>query len=178
MRGSGEVKTRYGTAPSAPRGLTGSGAASTFRNNMRPRPLLLAVAVLAVAVTLHADDAEELRRLDKELCVATWTGDAVWFEQNLSDDYVLITPAGTTRTKRDVVSELATPGMKMDPFDAIEVQIRIYGDSGVVNGRMLQRFTLGRVRYANDLRYTDVWVKKKGRWLLVSGHASNVATRR
>ena len=139
---------------------------------------LHAVAVLAIAVTLHADDFEELRRMDKELAVATWTGDALWFQQNLSDDYVLVSPNGTVRTKRDVVSELATPGMKMDPFDAIEVQIRVYGDSGVVNGRMLQRFMLGRVRYTNDLRYTDVWVKKKGRWLLVSGHASNVAVRR
>ncbi|HEU4887575.1 MAG TPA: nuclear transport factor 2 family protein [Thermoanaerobaculia bacterium] len=149
---------------------------------MRPRPLLLAlvllVPLLAGTATLHADDFEELQRLHKELSVATWAGDAVWFEQNLSDDYVLITPAGTARTKRDVVSELATPGMKMDPFEAIEVQIRLYGDSAVINGRMLQRYTLGRVRYANDLRYTDVFVKKKGRWLLVSGHASNVAIRR
>ncbi|HEX6640090.1 MAG TPA: nuclear transport factor 2 family protein, partial [Thermoanaerobaculia bacterium] len=132
----------------------------------------------ALAVTLQADDAEELRRLDKELSVATWTGDPLWFEQNVDDDYVLITPGGTRRTKRDVISELSTPGMKMDPFDTSEVQVRIYGDSAVVNGRMLQRFTLGRVRYTNDLRYTDVYVKKKGLWLLVSGHASNVAVRR
>jgi hypothetical protein len=145
---------------------------------MRPRSRLLAVALFAFTVTLQADDAEELRRLDKELSVATWTGDPMWFEQNLADDYVLITPSGTPRTKRDVISELATPGMKMDPFDAIEVQVRLYGDSAVVVGRMLQRFTLGRVRYANDLRYTDVYVKKKGRWILVSGHASNVAVRR
>lgn len=149
---------------------------------MRPRPLLFAIALLlpllAGTVTLRADDFEELRRLDKELSVATWAGDGIWFEENLSDDYVLITPAGTVRTKRDVVSELATPGMKMNPFEAIEVQIRVYGDSAVINGRMLQRYTLGRVRYANDLRYTDVYVKKKGRWLLVSGHASNVAVRR
>jgi len=139
---------------------------------------MLAVMLFAFALSLHADDAEELRRLDKELNVATWTGDALWFEQNLADDYMLITPSGTPRTKRDVISELSTPGMKMDPFDAIEVSVRLYGESAVVNGRMLQRFTLGRVRYANDLRYTDVYVKKKGRWLLVSGHASNVAVRR
>jgi hypothetical protein len=138
----------------------------------------LAVVLFALAVTLQADDAEELRRLDKELSVATWTGDPLWFEQNVLDDYVLISPSGTPRTKRDVISELSTPGMKMDPFDTSEVQVRIYGDSAVVNGRMLQRFTLGRVRYTNDLRYTDVYVKKKGRWLLVSGHASNVAVRR
>ena len=116
--------------------------------------------------------------MDKELSVATWTGDPLWFEKNLTDDYMLITPNGTVRSKRDVVSELATPGMKMDPFDTIEVQIRIYGDSAAVTGRMLQRYTLGRVRYANDLRYTDMYVRKKGRWLLVSGHASNVALRR
>jgi hypothetical protein len=147
---------------------------------MRPRSPLLAVALFALAVTLRAegDDAEELRRLDRELCVATWTGDPLWFEQNVADDYVLITPNGTTRTRRDVISELATPGMKMDPFEPIEVQVRIYGDSAIVVGRMLQRFTLGRVHYANDLRYTDVYVKKKGRWVLVSGHASNVAVRR
>jgi len=145
---------------------------------MRSGPRLFAIALLALAVTLRADDIHELQRLDKELSVATWTGDAVWFENNLGDDYVLITPGGTQRSKRDVISELSTPGMKMDPFDAIDVQIRIYGDSAIINGRMLQRFTLGRVRYANDLRYTDVYVKKKGRWLLVSGHASNVALRR
>ena len=149
---------------------------------MRPRPLLLAVALLlpllAGTITLHADDVDELRRMDKELSVATWAGDAIWFQENLSDDYVLITPNGTARTKRDVVSELATPGMKMNPFEAIEVQIRVYGDSAVVNGRMLQRYTLGHIRYANDLRYTDVYVKKKGRWYLVSGHASTVAVRR
>jgi hypothetical protein len=149
---------------------------------MRPGSWFLAAALLAFslpfALQLRADDVEELRRLDKELSVATWTGDPTWFRQNLSEDYVLVTPNGTLRNKADVVSELATPGMKMDPFDAIEVQIRIYGETAVINGRMLQRFTLGRIRYANDLRYTDVYVKKRGRWWLVSGHASNVAVRR
>lgn len=144
---------------------------------MRPRSLLLAAA-LAIAFTLQADEVEQLRRLDKELSVATWTGDALWFEQNLDDDYVLITSKGTMYTKADVVSELATPGMKMDPFDAFELQVRVYGDSAVVNGRRLQHFTVGRARYANDLRYTDVYVKRKGRWLLVSEHVSNMAGRR
>jgi hypothetical protein len=144
---------------------------------MRPGSLFLAAALLAVTLPLHADDVEELRRLDKELSVATWTSDPDWFRQNLSDDYVLITPNGTPRSKADVVSELATPGLKMEPFDSVEVQIRIYGDCGVVNGHMLQRFTLGRTRYASDLRYTDVYVKKRGRWWLVSGHSSNVTRR-
>ena len=81
---------------------------------------------------------------------------------------MLITPNGTIRTKRDVVSELATPGMKMDPFDAFELQVRVYGDSRRRQRPPLQRFTLGRVRYANDLRYTDVYVKRE---VVRDGHA-------
>jgi hypothetical protein len=145
---------------------------------VKSRSLLLAVALLAFAVTMRADDADDLLRLDKERSVAIWTADTVWFAENLAEDYVLITPGGAPSTKRDVISELATPGMKMDPFDAVEVRVRVYGETAIVNGRMLQRYILGRTRYANDLRYTDVYVKKKGRWVLVSGHTSNVAVRR
>lgn len=138
--------------------------------------LLLALA--SISRTLVADDYEELRRLDGEITVATWTGDAIWFEENLADDYVLVTPTGVRKTKRDVIRELSTTGMKMEPFESTEVQIRVYDAAAVITGRMLQSFTLGGKRYANDLRYTDVYVKRKGRWMLVSAHVSSVATRK
>lgn len=144
---------------------------------MKPRLPLIVIAVL-LAGAAGADSLDEVRRLDSEISVATWTGDAMWFEENLAEDYVLITPGGSMRTKRDVIRELATPGLKMEPFEPREVNVRLYGDAAVVTGRMLQRFTLGGVRYANDLRYTDVYVKRKGKWMLVSGHTSMVAPRR
>ncbi|HKR63604.1 MAG TPA: nuclear transport factor 2 family protein [Thermoanaerobaculia bacterium] len=138
----------------------------------------IGIALVLAALSALADDVDEIRRLDKEITVATWTADALWFEKNVADDYMLIAPNGTMRTKLDIIRELATPGLKMEPYEPLETQIRMYGDTAVVTGRMLQRFTLGRIRYANDLRYTDVWVKKKGKWLLVTGHTSNVAVRR
>ena len=141
------------------------------------KPLILAFLLVA-AGAVHADDPAEVQRLDKEICVATWTADAVWFEENLADDYVLITPTGMVKTKRDVIRELATPGMKMEAFEPFDVQIRMYGDAAVVTGRMRQRFVLGGMRYANDLRYTDVYMKRKGKWQLVSAHASTVAVKR
>ncbi len=142
----------------------------------------LLAAALFFAVSALADDAEAIRRLilqlDKEISVATWTADPVWFEENLADDYVLVTPTGAMKSKREVIRELATPGMRMEPFDPFEVQVRMYGDTAVVTGRMRQRFVLGGIRYANDLRYTDVYVKRKTRWMLVSAHASTVALKR
>lgn len=142
------------------------------------KPHTIAGALLFVAAAALADDPEAVLRLDKEISVATWTADPVWFEENLADDYLLITPTGATKTKRDVIRELHTPGMRMEPFDPTEVQVRMYGDTAVVTGRMQQRFVLGGIRYANDVRYTDVYVKRKGKWLLVSAHASTVAMKR
>src|SRR5687767_14733399 len=98
---------------------------------MTPRVPILALA-LFVAAAAVADDGEEIRRLDREIGVATWTGDRVWFEENLSEDYVLITPNGGTKNKRDVIRELATPGIKMDPFEPTEVQVRMYNEAAVV----------------------------------------------
>ena len=145
---------------------------------MKPRLPLILLAVALFAGAAYADSLEEVRRLDSEISVATWSGDAVWFERNLADDYMLITPGGTMRSKRDVIRELSTPGLKMEPYEPFEVNVRLYADSAVVTGRMLQRFTLGGVRYSNDLRYTDVYVRRKARWVLVSGHTSLVAQRR
>ncbi len=145
---------------------------------MKRRFPLFVAALVLVSHAAFADDLEDVRRLDGEIAVATWTGDAPWFEKNLADDYILITPNGSLRTKADVIRELATTGMKMEQYEPREVEIRLYGDAAVVTGRMLQRFTLGGIRYANDLRYTDVYVKRKGKWQLVSAHTSSVASRR
>ena len=145
---------------------------------MKPRTLIALALALLFASAARADDAEDVRRLDREITVATWAGDPVWFEEHLADEYVLVTPNGAIKSKRDVIRELSTPGLKMEPYEPVEVNVRMYGDSAVVTGRMLQRFVLGGIRYANDLRYTDVYVKRRGRWMIVSAHASAVAVRR
>jgi hypothetical protein len=136
--------------------------------------LSAALAIGILAGPARADDGLELLRLDREISVATWTADGLWFEENLADDFVLVMPDGAIRGKREVIRDLATPGLEMEPFDPTDVRVRVYGDTAVVTGRMLQRFVLGGVRRAHDLRYTDVYVRRKGRWLLVSGHVSPV----
>jgi len=133
-----------------------------------------ALVLLLLALGARADAAEDVRRLDFDITVATWTGDTVWFEENLADDYLLITPGGTPRTKKEFIRELTPPGLKMDPYDPSEVLVRVYGDTAVVTGRAIQKFILGGARYTNDRRYTNVYVKRKARWFLVSGHSSSI----
>jgi hypothetical protein len=145
---------------------------------MKPPALPALALALLLAAAARADDAEDVRRLDREITVATWAGDPVWFEEHLAEEYVLVTPNGAIKTKRDVIRELSTPGLKMEPYEPHDVIVRLYGDAAVVTGRMIQRFTLGGIRYVNDLRYTAVYMKRKAKWLLVSGHTSLISPRR
>lgn len=138
---------------------------------MRFRILLVG---LLLAGGAHAQTVDDVVRLDREISVATWTGDTVWFQENLADDYVLITPDGEARTKRDVIRGLVRPGLKMEPYESTEVHVRVYGDAAIVTGRMQQTYNIGRTRYKNDLRYTSIYVKRKGRWYLASAHMSTV----
>ncbi|HUR80217.1 MAG TPA: nuclear transport factor 2 family protein [Thermoanaerobaculia bacterium] len=138
---------------------------------MRFRILL---AMLLVAGVARADALEDIVRLNREISVATWTGDAMWFEENLADDYILITPDGAAVSKRDVIRGLIRPGLKMEPYETSEVLVRVYGEAAIVTGRMQQVFSLGRMRYKNDLRYTHIYLKRKNKWVLTSAHTSAV----
>ena len=144
---------------------------------MTSRTLLFAALLLA-AGTARAGAFEDIREMNRDLSVATWTGDALWFEQNLADEYVLIAPNGDVRTKREFIRELTTSGVKMDPYEPMDVHVRVYSSAAIVTGRLVQRFTVAGTRFARDVRYTDVYVKKKQGWVLVSGHSSAIAPKK
>jgi ketosteroid isomerase-like protein len=140
--------------------------------------LVLPLLVLAFATIARAGDEETILKLDRENTVATWTGDARWFEQHLADDFVSVTANGKVKTKDQVVHEFAAPGFSMEPYEPTEVQVRVYGDTAIVTGRVYQRFSRGGMRYEIDARYTDVYSRRRGRWMLVTAHASPVLKKR
>jgi ketosteroid isomerase-like protein len=145
---------------------------------MRPHRLLFAAVCLSIASAALAGDEEAIRKLDHENTVATWTADRRWFDQNLADDFLLITVNGAVLKKDDVVRDLARPDFSMEPYEPTEVQVRVYGDTAVVTGRVLQRFIRHGKRYEVDARYTDVYARRKGRWWLVTAQASPVMKQR
>ena len=138
----------------------------------------IAIVLLLLALPVLADDLADLRRLDRELVVATYSKDGAWFTKNLSDDYVLITSSGKAKTRSALIGELATPGLEMQPYEPAEVNVRLFGDTAVITGRIVQKYTYKDDRVEADLRYTDVWVKTPAGWKNVAGHASAISVKK
>lgn len=143
---------------------------------------LLFLAISLIAVTAFAanfgGDEQALRKLDRDQAIATYMRDLPWFRQHLSDDYMLITSSGATKTKAQLMTELGKADFKMAPYEPSEVTIRLYEDTAVVSGRILQKYNEGDERVTADLRYSDVWIKTPDGWINVSGHASPISIKR
>ena len=125
-----------------------------------------------------AEDTADLRRLDHELVVATYSKDPSWFTKNMSDDYVLITSNGKVKSRADLVRELATPGLEIQPYEPTEVNVRLFGSTAVITGRIVQKYLFQGEHAEADLRYTDVWVKTSEGWKNVAGHASAISIKK
>jgi len=118
---------------------------------------------------------EEILKLHDKLLLAMDKGDAATAEQLVTDDFLItyLMPAKTF-TKAAMKFALQSPAtFTVEARKLDEVKVRVYGDAAVVTGHVTEarKGTDGKSGEFKG-RFTDVWVKQNGKWLLASRHAS------
>ena len=141
--------------------------------------------VLAIALTLTASasqrrpvqsDQDILIDLERRWNAAFYQKDAAFIESILADDFVATYDDGSRGDKAKELALAAAFDRRVESAVPDEFTVKEYGDTAVV------RFTLRVVgirqgqRAETNLRYTDVWVLREGRWLCVSSHSTQVRT--
>ncbi|HEY0783692.1 MAG TPA: nuclear transport factor 2 family protein [Thermoanaerobaculia bacterium] len=132
--------------------------------------LLFAAALplsAAPAAPPPANAAEEVRKLEDRWLEALDRHDRTALDALLADDFMNTNWVGKVRTKQDVLNSLDDPGRPQGTQRLIDVQARVYGDTAVVTGTNIFT-TLDQARVVR-LRFTDVFVRRDGRWRAVAG---------
>lgn len=120
------------------------------------------------------NDAGQLLYLEMEWSDADKKGDVAWFERNFADDfYAIDTMTGKLTTK---AAELATIRNRKEVFEsavATDMQVRVEGNTGIVTGvyHLKGRDEKGQPM-DRRIRYTDVYVKRDGRWLVLGSQGT------
>jgi ketosteroid isomerase-like protein len=114
--------------------------------------------------------AEELVGLSHELVRAVQEHDATRLDSLLADEFTLDGAAGTL--SREELVDAAAGAYAIDDFSYEEVDPEVYGNMAVVVSRYRQTAKLGERDASGELRITDVWVRRDGRWQLVRRHAT------
>jgi ketosteroid isomerase-like protein len=119
----------------------------------------------------ESQDREELIRLENEWMQAWIRGDRERLGNLLGDDFTL-----TSVTTDDIVERKEWIGalerVVGEEFHYLWFRIQVYGDAAVVKSRASQKAQIDGKPWEGEFLLTDVWVRKGGRWKVVTRHAS------
>lgn len=119
-------------------------------------------------------DATLLTYLEKDWTDAMMRKDTAWLERNLASDFSSVHPVtGALQTKAQDIAEITA--MTFNSMEMSDLTTRVEGDTAVVTG-------VGTARgvdkdgkpFAGKVRFTDVFVKRDGRWQALSAHATMI----
>lgn len=116
---------------------------------------------------------QELARLENEWLSTYVLGDKATYDRIVAEDFTGIDESAVLRGKAD--DRALLPSEKVPGGSAVneDVRVRVYGNFAVVTGRIVTRFTAGEREIASfKTRFTDTWVKRRGRWHVVARHYS------
>lgn len=138
---------------------------------------LVAVALVQVPVGNAPADADvtTLTRLETDWNTAHVRGDAAALELLFADDVVVMVPGMRVMTKANAVGMLTTGRMKFDRYETSETKFRVYDATAIVTGRLRRTRVIAGGTVDDDWRFTKVYLRRAGRWQVVSFHASNTA---
>ena len=117
---------------------------------------------------------QELFKLEEEWHNAYVKHDATPLERILADEYVSVGASGS-HAKAQAVEGLKADTATYDYSTPYDLDVRVYGDTAVVIGRTKEK---GRAANGNEFtaeyRWTDVFVKRQGRWQCVAAQVVRV----
>jgi ketosteroid isomerase-like protein len=134
--------------------------------------MMCAAAVLAGAQTVPTNralsDEGALRAAEQSLVDAERDGDTATLNAMLAEEFVATGATGIQTKKADFIEWYSPKHYKY--MTAEELDIRVYGSTAVVLGKCRQLNLNADAEEAT--RFTDVWVKRAGQWVIVAEHFS------
>ncbi len=114
----------------------------------------------------------EVRQMERQFNEARARADTATLDRLLADGWTITHGDGTIDTKAQYLADLKTGVRKFDYVKEDQNSVRLYGDTAVVSG-----LTESKVQYKGQssgglLRFTRVYVKRDGRWLMIVSHAT------
>ena len=122
--------------------------------------------------TANPSLVQQLEYIENQLA-STWKSrDCVGWGALLADDWSVTHIDAKVMTKAQALDMCQTAPPVTSTVD--QLAVRIYGDTAIVTGRTKATAT-GATPQAVVLRFTDVFVFRDGRWVVVASHATRLA---
>lgn len=140
----------------------------------------LGLSQIAHRATQGSRDEQEVRGLEDEWLGCYLRGDKATFDRIVADDFTGTDESAKVRNKaqeRELIQ--ASPSSIKASLTNEDVQVRIYGDTAIIVGRIVYKAQPGgQTEISFQSRFTDTLLKRQGRWQVVARHYSRLPPER
>jgi len=120
----------------------------------------------------EAPDAATIRADEVRIAEAYKNRQVDSFASLLDDDFVITFEDGSVYSKTGYLSYSASSSTRVEVAEVSDMKIRLHGDTAVVTGMYHEKGMDSRTAYDYHDHFTDVWMKKAGKWRLIAAHYS------
>lgn len=117
---------------------------------------------------------EELMKLERDGVEAMRRNDISYFEKLEAPDYIFIDPGGMVHTREEDLAIARSGDLKIESMNIDEMKVRVYGDTAVVTGQSTVKGSFKTHDISGKYRWTDVFVKRNGKWQIVNAQLTPI----
>ncbi|MCC6163057.1 MAG: nuclear transport factor 2 family protein [Acidobacteria bacterium] len=118
--------------------------------------------------------AEAVKAAEMARFKAQTTNDFKALDALLGDDLTYTHSSAAVDTKTTYIESMRSGQVKYESIESRDVQVRVYGTTAVITGAGRFKVTARGQALDNQLRFTDVWVLRDGRWQMVAWQSTRL----
>jgi ketosteroid isomerase-like protein len=123
--------------------------------------------------TASGEDEQALYQMERDWAAAAVTRDTAVVDKFLAEEFVS-SYNGRMQNKKQVLAEEKANPEKVESAANGEIKAMVFGDTAVVHGLFNVKSTTNGKDTSRQSRYTEVYVKRDGRWQCVTQYVTKV----
>jgi ketosteroid isomerase-like protein len=148
--------------------------------------VLFAVAPLALARTADAEKPQgaapqqsgvesTLTQIEHDLTAALLKRNVAAIDPVIASDFVFTAPDGKVQGKAQFINDVKSGDLALESSEISDMKVRAYGDAAVVTYATTDKGKYKGQDISGLYRWTDVFVRRAGKWQIVAGHGTPIA---
>jgi ketosteroid isomerase-like protein len=119
-------------------------------------------------------DEQVVTKLEEEWAAALVKNDLSVVDRVAAPEWMLTLPDGQMMSKSQSDADMKSGVLKFESFHLDEMKVKVYGDTAIVFGLETEKSTYKGEDMSGQYRFTDVFIKRDGKWQCVATHTSKV----
>jgi len=123
--------------------------------------------------TATGEDEQALFQLERDWAAASLKKDAAVVEKFLADEFVS-NDNGKMMNKKQVLADIKNSAAQKESAANSDMRVAVFGNTAVVHGLYIEKSTTNGKDTSQQARYTEVYVKRDGRWQCMTQYVTKV----